>query len=230
MYPTTAELLAASTVAALADLEPAQQDALRDEAILAIEGHCRQSFTAVGTTEEPTTRTLDGGGGRTLHLPQRLAELVSVTVLNGWVSTEDVALNDDHDRLSIPSERDGWNWATQAVAEMRHYREIHFPDGPGSVAVAGVWGWADDETPAAIATALRFDMEDRALANSHALAETVRSARALGLTSVSQGGLSIEMGQRAGNLGATPGEAAVSMRVGRLLADLLWEPAYGSRA
>ena len=87
--------------------------------------------------------------------------------------------------------------------------------------VTGVWGWAGDEYPEAISTALRFDMEDRALANAHALSDTVRSARALGLAGVNQGGLSIELGN---------GEPAVSTRVRRLLKDYRWSGGVGALA
>lgn len=222
MYPTTAELIAASSVAALADLEEAQQDGLRSEAITAIEGYCGQSFTAQGTEEAPLTKTLDGQGGDVLYLPARLASLVSVTPPEGSsLSTGDVALGDDHDRLTIATTAGASNWLTQAYAEARGVRSLTFPTGTASVAVAGVWGWADDEVPDAVATALRFDMEDRALANAHALAETVRSARALGLTGVDQGGLSVGIGAR---------EPEVSTRVARLLADLVWTSAAGALA
>ncbi len=231
MYPTTAELVAASTVAALTDLETAQQDALRQEAILTVEGHCAQSFEAEGTEDDPVTKTLDGVGGRTLYLPMRMAKLVSVTPPEGSsLSTGDVTLSDDHDRLAVRSLYGGTNWATQAFAEGYGYRDLRFPSEPASVKVAGVWGWTDDEFPAAIATALRFDMEDRALADAHALSETVRSARALGLTALNQGGLTMQFGQRTGALGAVPGEPAVSTRVERLLSGFLWVSMAGSMA
>jgi hypothetical protein len=61
-------------------------------------------------------------------------------------------------------------------------------------------------------------MEDKALAGANHLAETVRSARALGLTSVSQGRLSI-------NLGAM--EVELSVRARRILKDLVFEHVGG---
>ena len=48
-YPTTAELVAASTVEEQTGLTDPQQDALRDSAIDAVEGFARQSFEAEGS-------------------------------------------------------------------------------------------------------------------------------------------------------------------------------------
>lgn len=221
-YPSTAEIVADSTTAALTDLEPTAQEALREEAITAIEGYCGQSFTAEGTEDEPAERILDGQGGDVLYLPQRLASLSSLLVPGGALSAADVVLSDDHDRLSIAPEAEGGStWVTRAYADARGTRALCFPVGNAGVKVDGVWGWADDEVPGAVATALRFDMEDRALANAHALAETARSARALGLTGVDQGGLSIGIGAR---------EPEVSTRVARLLSDLVWVSAAGATA
>lgn len=225
-YPTTAELVAASTVEALTGLEEAQQDAQRAEAIAAVEGFCHQSFESEGTEGEPATRTLDGTGARELYLPKRLSQLMDLTVTGGAFTETDVVLSDQGDRLHLPDETAGATWATRAIAEATGYREIVFPAGNGTVTVKGVWGWADAEYPAAITTALRWDMEDRALANAHALSETVRSARALGLSGVDQGGLSIALDGH---------EPQVSVRVARLLRrasdpPLVWAPATGALA
>jgi len=226
MYPTTKELVDASSNAELKALGEAEQDALRAEAILAIEGHCRQSFTAEagsasGSGDEFTTLAIDGTGSRTLYLPRRLASLHDLSVAGAAIDAGDVELNDRHDRLSIIEEGGNTNWLAQAAAEYSERPRALFVAGAGTVQVTGVWGWADDEYPEAITTALRFDMEDRALANGHALADTVRSARALGLSSVNQGGLSIELGK---------GEPAVSTRVRRLLKGYRWSGAAGALA
>ena len=226
MYPTTKELVDASSNAELKALAEVEQEALRAEAILAIEGHCRQSFAAEsgsgsGSGDEFATLSIDGTGSRTLYLPRRLASLHVLTVAGASIGAGDVELNAEHDRLSITDEGSATNWLLQAAAEFSQRPQALFTAGAGTVSVTGVWGWADDEYPEAITTALRFDMEDRALANAHALSDTVRSARALGLTGVNQGGLSIELGN---------GEPAVSTRVRRLLKDYRWSGGVGALA
>lgn len=206
MYPTTAELVAASTVSELTGLTEAQQDALRQEAIDVIEGVCHQDFLQEGTKAEPVARVIDGPGARELYLPKRLVELTALEVPGGALTITDVTLSEDHARLHVTPESDGSTWATRAVAEMTGRTEPVFPDGPGTVTVTGVWGW--EEVPSAIATAIRLDMEDRALANQHALAESVRSSRALGVSGIDQGGLSVQLRAR---------EPGVSARVRRVL-------------
>jgi hypothetical protein len=219
-YPATADLVSASSVAALAELSTEQQDALRAEAILAIEGHCNQSFLPEGTDEDPVAKTIDSPGGRVLYLPKRLSSLSELAISDSAITTSDVALDDDHGRLNVIDHRSGGSWLTRAEAQME-WPDLTFPQGSGTAAVSGIWGWADEEYIAelsAITTALRYDMEDRALANAHALSESVRSAKALGLSGVSQGNLSLQLDGR---------EAALSVRVQRLLTDLVWENAGG---
>jgi hypothetical protein len=224
MYPSTAELVAASSVAELTGLEEAQQDALREEAILAVEAHCKQSFEQEGKPGELVERIIDGSGADTIYLPKRLVELDTLSVVGGSLLTDDVALSEKRDRLHVIREGDGGTWATRAVAAIEGRQPTTgFPAGPGAVTISGVWGWADDELPAAVKTALRLDMEDRALAGSNALAESMRSARALGSKRVQQGGLSVDL---------SGGEPAVSNRVERVLstAGLVWESAVGALA
>ncbi len=205
-YPSTADLVAASTVAELTGLEGAQQDALRQEAIDAIEGACRQSFLQEGSKEEPVQRIADGSGSRALYLPKRLIELTELLVPDGGLTASNIVLSEAGDRLHIPAESDGSSWATRVIAEATGRTDPVFPDGYGAVAVTGVWGW--EEVPSAIVTAIRYDMEDRALANQHALAESVRSTRALGVSGIDQGGLSVQLRAR---------EPGVSARVRRVL-------------
>lgn len=206
MYPSTAELVAASTVTEFTGLTEAQQDALRQEAIDVIEGVCRQGFEQEGSEAEPVERIIDGPGSRELYLPKRLIELSTLEVPGGGLTASDVVLSEAGDRLHVAPESSGSSWATRAVAEMTGRTDPVFPDGPGSVTVTGVWGWA--EVPSAIVTAIRLDMEDRAMANQHALAESVRSTRALGVSGIDQGGLSVSLRAR---------EPGVSARVRRVL-------------
>jgi hypothetical protein len=226
MYPSTADLVAASIVPALSELTGAQQDALRAASITAVENYCRQSFTAVGTTNSPVAKKLDGSGSDTLYLPERLAELVSFSVTesdSGYgIEASDVSVSDDRARLSVGATSIGATWADRALADVQGGRNPAFPSGVDNVVVAGVWGWTDAEYAAelsAVTTAIRYDMEDKALAGANHLAETVRSARALGLTSVSQGRLSI-------NLGAM--EVDLSVRARRILKDLVFEHVGGA--
>ena len=215
MYPSTEELVTSSTVSKLTDLTPEQQDALRAEAIGAVERYCRQRFVAIGTEEEPSTVDIDGSGSSELYLPSRLAVLTDLNVSDGSLSVDDVGLNADRDRLNVRSDGSQDTWITRALARERGLpTERVFPLGTGEVEVTGVWGWPDDEFPDDVTTALRFHMEDRALTEAHKLAETVRAARALGVTGVQQGGLSIELGA---------GEPEISTRVRRLLRDLRWD-------
>jgi hypothetical protein len=220
-YPTTAELAAGSTVKELTDLEPEQQDALLAEAIQAIERHCRQSFTADGTVEDPVTVTLDGDGGTQVYLPRRLAKLTDLSVSDGGLSVSDVTLSARHDRLHITPEPGASSWATRAIAEATGTVRLLFPAGAGTVEVSGVWGWPDEDYPDAVTTALRLDMEDRALASAHPLSETVRSARALGLGSIAQGALSLDL---------SDSEPEISTRVRRALRGLRWDIPSGALA
>lgn len=211
MYPTTKELVDGSTVEALTSLEEAQQDALREEAIAAVERYCRQSFLQEGTEEDPVERILDGSGSRALYLPKRLITLTDLDAGVTGLAVGDVVLSERRDRLVIADEPSGSTWATRAIAEMTGTRDPIFPSGLAGVRIVGVWGW--EAVPAEVTTALRFDMEDRALAGVHKLADTVQSARALGVASVRQGNLSIDLGGR---------QPTVSLRVRRALSGLRW--------
>jgi hypothetical protein len=220
-YPSTAELVSGSTVTELTGLTTEQKDALRTEAITAVEFYCRQSFTAEGTEEDPVTLLVDGGGGRELWLPRRLATIDSLSVSTGAFGADDVTLNASHDRLHLGDAAGPSTWATRAiVAAMGTTRSV-FPAGAGTVEVTGVWGWAEDEYPGEITTALRFHMEDRALADAHALADSVRSARGLGLSGLSQGSLTADLSR---------GEPLISTRVRRLLQRHRWSGPTGAIA
>lgn len=220
MYPSTEELVAASSLSELTSLEAPQQDALRTEAIGAIERHCRQAFLQEGTEEDPVTKVIDGNGGEVLYLPARLAELTEFGVSTGALTASDVALSEKRDRLHLAPESAGSTWATRVIAEARDLDRAVFPAGPGTVEITGVWGWPEADYPAAVTTALRFHMEDRALTEAHKFADTVRSAKALGVDSIQQGNLSLGLGGQ---------EKAVSTRVRRELADLRW-PTAGTGA
>ena len=198
MYPSTEDLVAASTVAALGDLTGPQQDALRDAAIAAIESYCHQRFLAEGTDNDPVTKRLDGTGTRTLYLPCRIVEITEIESFGteAGVTLDSVTISDDRSRLTLPETGAGTTWATRAYADAHGLTEAAFPAGTDNIRVTGIWGWTDDEYDDqldAVTTAIRFDMEDKALAGAHALNDTVRAARTLGLNSVNQGRISLDL-------------------------------------
>lgn len=205
-YPSLAELLADSSSAELAALTDDQADALRDEAIFAVETRCRQSFTAEGTADDPVTKHAVGQGGGVLYLPARLASLSAVEIAGSALGAGDLSLADDFASLSIAQSSPS-TWLERALVDSA---ASEFPNG-SQVAISGVWGW--EEVPEAVVTALRFHMEDRAAADAHKLAPTVRAARSLGLGSVNQGNLNLSIDHR---------EAMLSARAARQVAGLVW--------
>jgi hypothetical protein len=190
-YPTRAELVAASANDQLKALDNAQQDALREMAIISVEGYCGQSFAVEGTAEAPVTRLVAGTGSRELFLPRRLEQLVSISIPSGVITASDVAIDaGEHNRIFL--ERTGSStWAERALREAG---ELVFPRGADQVTIAGVWGWPD--CPPAVVQALRFDMEDAASAESSELAPSLRAWRKLGMDSMAQGALSVQLADR----------------------------------
>lgn len=219
-YPDTADLVAASTVPELVDLEVAEQDALRASAITAVEAYCRQSFLPDGTTGSPVTHTFDGTGSRLLYLRKgpsllRLSELTALTVNDGAVATDAVRLDEQRGRLSLKDPGTWGSYYERAMEQVTRGPCEVFDQGSSNIAVSGVWGWTDDDYDADLAgvtEAIQFDMEDQALANAHGLAGSVRAARALGVESINQGGMSV---------GLRRGEPAISARCQRALSGLV---------
>lgn len=215
-YMTRADLVAASSIAALTGADPDDQDAWRTAAIAAVERYCRQSFIA-----EVATRELDGNGGRRLPLDRRLAEFTDLSVGSDVLPTSldfsDVALTDKRDALYVkPDASFGGTWATRVA---REGQPPVFPDGFGTVEVTGTWGWTDAESPATLANpvnvAVLREMEDQALAKNHGLAETIRANARLGLRNVSDGKVTATM--------EFP-DIVLGVEQQSLLEDLIWEP------
>lgn len=218
MYPSAAALVAGASGdarAALDALDAAQQDTLRTAAIVAVEEHCHQSFTAV--TE---ARVFDTVGGSRLLLDQRLAVLDTVQVWSTSLIAADFRLSRDRSVLTIAPIDTSTAYLRAMVELDPDMRSRHLPDRNGSATVTGTWGWLSTEMPAGVAVALRIDMEDNALADSNALSSSVQSFRAMGLRSIRQGNLSADL------LGHTPG---LSARAKRALAGLVWN-AHGGVA
>jgi hypothetical protein len=226
-YPPLDALLAASSVTELtAALDQEQQAELRAAAIADVEDYCRQPFVAEGTEAEPVAKLLDGAGGNTLWLPKRLAPGFELSITGSWLTASEVELSAERDRLSITSLGGGATWLTRELRRMQvGEAPAEFPTGPGLVTVTGAWGWSADEWNAgeldAVETAIRFAMEDQALADATQLAPTVRSARALGLSDVNQGGLSMALRDV---------EPGLSVRVQRKLTRLRWQVPSAVRA
>lgn len=228
-YPALEAILVSSENESLAALSTEAQLELRASAIRIIERFCNQKFTQEGSELAPVTKTVDSIGGGTVFLPRRLAELDSVSVLGAsFLTEEDIRLSDDHSYLylapvNLAGTGAGWMLQAQAKIQGAPWRR-EFPSGDGVASVTGVWGWLDSEwmdgTLAGIARAIRFDMEERADGEASEAAATVRASTALGMKSISQGGVTITRG-------ASP---QVSDRVRRELEGYLWEGVLGARA
>ena len=210
-YPDTATLVAASSVEELTGLTTEQQDSLRAAAIVAVESYCCQPFTDFPAE----TVDVEAGGGYELYLPKRLRVLTSVTPYGGD-PLEEAALGVDPegDRIVFHQNVVGTGYYSQALYE------VSGGDYPtcfplGTLQITGDWGWEDP--PDAVVVALRYDMEEQALADQNALSSTVHAVRKLGLANIGQGSLRAEL--------VTP--PLVSPRVEALLRDYLWHGEAG---
>jgi hypothetical protein len=207
-YPTTEELVAASSVDELAALTVEQQDALRDSAIIAVEEFCGQVFEAFDGTI-----TVDGRRSRVLYLPRRLEEMEAITVAGSALATTDVLLTPDGDKLVMNTSPG--NYYERTLRELSGESLYGFDADVQGIAITGTWGW--DEPPAGVVEAIRVDMEETAVADSNALSPTIAAYRKLGLRSISQGNLRAEIGE----------EGSVSPRVARLLTPHVWSSGVG---
>lgn len=215
-YPTVEDLVAGSTSAELAALTPTQQAALRVAAIAAVEAHTGQVFTPEGTEGVPLEVRVDGNGSTRLWLPRRLSQLVSLSSSGSALDVDGAVVTDNGKRLVVGADVAPTGYYAEAIARANGYTDWRFPLGAGNVVIGGVWGWTDDEYDAqlgAVTEAIRLDMEAQAAARAHKLAPTVEAARALGLQSVNQGGVSLNLRPRAGGLPAA---------ARRLLRPFLW--------
>lgn len=211
-YPAAAALQDASTLPALKDLSVEDLDDVYQLAVKGIEDFCGQRFTG-----ETATRVLDAGGGKTIALDRRLATLTTLTVAGSSLQASDVHLNERHSELMVNVEASGGNWVEQVLREGE--RPL-FTAGPGTVTIAGVWGWTDAELPpddlsTPIARALRMDMEDQALLRSSALAEVPRRMAKMRSDRLSEGPLTVETSQSI---------IPFSVEVQTLLSDYVWQP------
>lgn len=210
-YPTTAELVAASTVDALTTLTAAQQEALRVSSIRAIEEYTGQSFDF----QPGVARRLDGNGTLVVYLPVRLETLTTLAVSRSSLTASDVRLTERRDALYTDKSFVASNYYTQALNDMDGNLPNRFTAGVGTVEVTGDWGWP--AVPPAVVDAIRIDMEDTALADSMALNETIRAYRKVGMGDVAQGDLRATI----------TGIPALSDEVVGLLRGYVWEGQIG---
>lgn len=208
-YPTRAELVAASQVAALTDLTDEQQDALRAAAITAVEEYTHQGF---GGLEAGVTRMVDGNGRKRLKLPARLASLDALEVAGTGLGAADVVIEDGK-YLAIPEGEAIGNYYSRAITDTPY--TAAFTQGVNTVRVTGDWGW--DDPPEAVVLALRYDMEDAARAQGHSLAGPVAAYAGMGVASVSQRGLSLSFRDP-----AVPGAQILSPRAAARLSRYVW--------
>lgn len=206
-YPSTASLVAASSVTELTSLDAAAQELLRDEAIDAIERFCGQSFTLY-----EGELVVDGGGGRELFPPRRIETLSDIVIKGTSIDLTDIVISPEGDRIHFAP----WNTG-YAVAAMREtaYDSRTFRAGTGMVILTGTFGWS--VVPARVVQAIRVEMEEQARADDNALAGSVATYRRLGLRNISQGNLRADIGN----------PSDVSPRTARLLAKYVWTGAGG---
>lgn len=211
-YPTRQDLVNASDNAALNALTVAQQDAKRAAAIAAVEAFAGQSFEQEGTELAPVTKIASGGGGRILQLPKHLEVLTGIAVAGSSMDLTSLSISEDGSQLHVVPDAVPGTWLTRRLGDDS---PPVFPEGLDRVTITGVWGW--EVLPPPIFTALLWDMEDSADADSSKMAGTLRSWGRLGLSSISQGPLSATLDRPA---------AAISDRAANLIeqSDLVWEP------
>ena len=218
MYPTRAELVAASDNKHLEELTDEQQDGLRVAAISAVENFTRQKFEPVGTENDPVSKVLHGTGADELFLPAHLEQLIAITVRGGAsLDLADVAIADEGNRIYLVAKGMS-TWLERSLADTY---SRSFPRGRNTVTVTGVWGWT--ECPPDVVTAIRYDMEDAASAASNSLAPSIAAWRKMGMESMAQGPLNVQLSGR---------PTVLSPRAADVLeeADLLWEAPIGETA
>lgn len=198
-YPTAAELVAESTVDELVQLTADQQEGLRQAAILAVEEFTRQKFEPV-----VETRALRGTRKRQLYLPKRLEALTTISVSGAALSG--VVVSEDGDYIELPLTA-GLGYYEQAYAEVSGE---DFRGFDGRLEITGTWGWTD--VPEPVKLALRYDMEEQALADANQLSSTIAAYRKLGVRAISQGNLRVQIGD----------EVVLSPRVQRQLSRYMW--------
>jgi hypothetical protein len=210
-YPTVTELVGDSSLVALTALPIESQETLYIGAKLAVEEYTGQIFDFQPGVE----KVLDGSGRRTLYLPKRLETITAIDVTETGLTLSDVLLADEKDRVDIRADAGISNYYVRALMEVQGNPPMQFTYGVGTVRITGDWGWS--AFPQAVRDAMRMDMEDQALSDTHALSETLRAYRKLGIREITQDKLEAGFGP-AINL---------SDRVRALLDPYVWQGRVG---
>jgi hypothetical protein len=188
-YPTCAELVAESTIAALTALSTPQQEDIYAASVAAIEEFCGQTFDL----QPDTTKVLDGTGSDVLYLPKRLETITALVVEGSALSFGDVILDEPFDRLVVkPNVAGTMNYYSRALLTFESGLSFSFTHDEENVTITGDWGWST--FPGPVRTAIRKDMEDTALADSNLLNQTIRAYRKFGMRDISQGNLRATFG------------------------------------
>src|SRR4051794_1496662 len=138
-YPTCAELVADSLVAALTSLPAPQQQLLYEQSIAAIEEYCGQKFDY----QAATTYILDGTGSDVLYLPKRLEVLTGLVVEGSTLAIGDVILQEPYDKLVVkPNSAASMNYYEQALRSFEAGLSNSFAYDQENVTVSGDWGWS----------------------------------------------------------------------------------------
>lgn len=215
-YPSIADLVAASSIDELTSADAAEKGRLYRSSISAVEDYCRQSFD-----HWTGTKMIDGGTDRQLFLPRRLSSLTGLAVARSVITERDVDLSEDHDEITLkPDAGRGGNYYERCAADADERMGLGFTFGYDTVAVTGVWGWADDEFPQLVFDALLKDMEDTAQVDTNKLTPTIRQYRHMGIRNISQGNMRAQ-------ISGAPGLSADSMG---LLSGLIWDGPLGALA
>lgn len=209
-YPDLASLLALTSSTALAALTTEQQEAIRIASIATVERYCRQAFVEQGTAEDPALLRVDGNGGARLWLPRRLKQLVAIDVEGSAITTSEVRLTAEGDRLTLISGAPVGYYETAMAVVSGSADRTTWPIGSDNIELGGVWGWSEDEFPAGVALSIALDMSASAELDADRLTSTVETARALGVSQISQGSLSIAFAQAGGSINAQPHAIAIA--------------------
>lgn len=210
-YPAVGDVIAQVTGEARAyldGLDPAQQDSLYAIALQDIESYTGQTFGGLSVE----TIALLGSGSDTLNLPKRLDSAQAVWIDDAPLDVTEYVVEDPMNGVLRLTRPPGSNYYERAMRDLL---------GPptalwrGSVRVEGTWGWA--AVPQAVLTSIRLTLEDVALAEGNELAAAIRAYERLGVKSIRQGPLSIDLA----------GSAPVSDRVARHLSGYVWITSVG---
>lgn len=185
-YPSVGALLAESTVDELTGLDAAALDTTRASAIRAIEAYCGQEFVPFDGEMEARAE-----GRYEVYMPRRLRSITSITPYGGEAMELDaVRIEMEGKKIRFERSAVGRGYYSQALQEVSG-GDYATGFRVGTLLIDGEWGWAT--TPQGIERAIRFDMEDQALAEANQLSATTHAFRRMGLNAIGQGSLRAQL-------------------------------------